>query len=109
MACGRSQIYVVLVDGLVGAGTEPLEQLRDDCGLVLRVTPRPRPRFHFEEKALGGRMHQTIDVNVELCAAITDEPAPPIFLYLSLTPRFEVFAIKARRVRSRGEEPRAEQ
>ena len=65
--------------------------------------------FHFEELAAVCGIHQAIDVNVELRAAIGDQPAATIFLDVALARWFEILAIEPRRVRRRREETRSEQ
>ena len=63
---GRSELDVILLDDCVASCAEPLQQLGNDRGLVLRIAPRPGARLHFEEVPVGWRVDQAIDVDVEL-------------------------------------------
>src|SRR5262249_15414791 len=105
----ESELDVVFLDCLLALHAEPLEQLGDDRGLVLRIAPRPGPRLDLEKVAVCRRVEQTGDLPAEKNAAVDDQPAATILLDLALARRLKVLAVEARRVRGRRQEPRSKE
>src|SRR4029453_3095757 len=68
----RSQLDVVLLDRLMRSCAESFQQLGDDRGLVLRVSPRPGPRLHLEEIAFCRRLEQAIEMHEKLKPPVSD-------------------------------------
>src|SRR5437762_2176014 len=103
------ELDVVLLNRIVGTCAEPLEQLCDDGGFVLRVSARPGSRLHLDEVSARWRTQQAVEVHVELHAVIGHEPAAPILFNVAFPARIEILTVEASRVRGRSEKAGAEQ
>src|SRR4051812_32212192 len=68
----RSEVDVVLLDGLIDTRAEPLHQVVDDGRLVFGIVAGPGARFHLDEPCLIRPVEQAIEVHVELHAAVGD-------------------------------------